>query len=409
MASPLFSERHLSDVLSDKERGLSAEITALDEGRVLKTTPEALSDYLVEKYRVDPLELNESAIEVDYSDARVDVSHRFEYGGFDRGRPTYVTGTRITFYVPFTGDSELFRYAPSRVSLSPPRATIQANLLVFVYERPAQEASQIKREFEQDLQQVRNHIEWMSGDVLKFNSTLRQKASQGVDSRREKLHQDRGIVEDLGFPVRRRCGVPTTYVVPEVKRRVAPQLPPVSSEPYRPDPTLDDAEYENILSIIQNMTMVMERSPKAFMEMGEEDLRQHYLVQLNGQYEGQSTGETFNFEGKTDILIRSGGMNLFIAECKFWTGPKGLTAALDQLLGYASWRDTKTALLIFNRSTQMTTVLSRIPEVVTQHPNYKSDRSYDLETGFRYTFGHKDDPDRDLILTILVFDIPSDA
>ena len=409
MASPLFSDRHLSDVLSDKERRLSAEITSLDEERVLKTSPDALCDYLFEKHRVDPVELDESAIEVEYGDAQVDVSHRFEYAVFDRGRPTFVTGTMIAFYVPFTGDSDLFKYAPSRFSLSPPRATIQGSLLVFVYERPAQEASQIRQEFERDLQQVRNYIEWMSGDVLNFNSTLRQKAAQLVESRREKLHQDRGIVENLGFPVRRRSGVPTTYVVPEVRRRVAPQLPEVSSEPYRPEPTLADAEYENILSIIQNMTMVMERSPKAFMEMGEEDLRQHYLVQLNGQYEGQSTGETFNYEGKTDILIRSGGKNLFIAECKFWTGPKGLTAALDQLLGYASWRDTKTALLIFNRSAQMTTVLSRIPEVVAQHPSYKSDRSYDLETGFRYIFGHKDDSDRDLVLTVLVFDIPSDV
>jgi hypothetical protein len=39
--------------------------------------------------------------------------------------------------------------------------------------------------------------------------------------------------------------------------------------------------------------------------MREEDLRQHFLVQLNGQYEGQATGETFNFQGKTDILIRA--------------------------------------------------------------------------------------------------------
>jgi hypothetical protein len=52
------------------------------------------------------------------------------------------------------------------------------------------------------------------------------------------------------------------------------------------------------------MTHVMEQSPHAFVKMGEEDLRTHFLVQLNGVYEGQATGETFNFEGKTDILIR---------------------------------------------------------------------------------------------------------
>ena len=155
------------------------------------------------------------------------------------------------------------------------------------------------------------------------------------------------------------------------------------------------------------MVVVMERSPKAFIGMGEEDLRTHFLVHLNGHYEGQATGETFNYEGKTDILIRVDDSNIFIAECKFWTGPSGLKEALDQLLGYTSWRDTKTALLVFNRDREMSTVLNRIPDVVREHAGYKADRTYPSETGFRYVFGHRDDANRELILTVLVFDVPA--
>jgi hypothetical protein len=40
--------------------------------------------------------------------------------------------------------------------------------------------------------------------------------------------------------------------------------------------------------------------------MGEETLRAHFLVQLNGVYEGHATEEMLNFEGNTDILIRVG-------------------------------------------------------------------------------------------------------
>jgi hypothetical protein len=141
--------------------------------------------------------------------------------------------------------------------------------------------------------------------------------------------------------------------------------------------------------------------------MNEEDLRQHFLVQLNGQYEGQATGETFNFEGKTDILIRAEGKNIFIAECKFWRGPAALTEALDQLLGYASWRDTKTALLVFNREKSFSAVLAKIPEVVKAHSNFKRELSYDSETGFRYVLHHRDDKNRELTLTILAFEVPA--
>jgi hypothetical protein len=33
-------------------------------------------------------------------------------------------------------------------------------------------------------------------------------------------------------------------------------------------------------------------------------IRQHFLVQLNGQFEGDASGETFNYDGKTDIPKR---------------------------------------------------------------------------------------------------------
>lgn len=79
------------------------------------------------------------------------------------------------------------------------------------------------------------------------------------------------------------------------------------------------------------MVMVMERSPQTFKTLQEEDIRNHFLVQLNGQYEGQATGETFNASGKTDILIRADGKNIFIAECKFGDGLKSFTRAIEQL------------------------------------------------------------------------------
>jgi hypothetical protein len=65
---------------------------------------------------------------------------------------------------------------------------------------------------------------------------------------------------------------------------------------------------------------------------------------LNGVFEGQATGETFNFQGKTDILIRAQGKNIFIAECKFWKGEKVFLETIDQLLSYLSWRDSKAAI-----------------------------------------------------------------
>lgn len=164
--------------------------------------------------------------------------------------------------------------------------------------------------------------------------------------------------------------------------------------------------YNHILSVIQNMAHVMERSPSAFKEMGEEDLRQHFLVQLNGQFEGAATGETFNVNGKTDILLRANGRNVFIAECKFWKGPKHYRETIDQLLGYTAWRDTKTAILVFNRGTAMSTVLDGIRNETSLHKNFKRQFDWKHESGYRYFFHHNGDTNREFMLTVLVFDVP---
>ena len=406
MADLLFCDADLRSVLDAQGQKLAQEIGSLSEDRVLNTSPEALSDYFVQKYTVEPIVIDESGIEVDYGDAQIDVSQRFGYVVFDRSRPTYVTGTRITFFLPFSGDPELFKCRPSTFNLNPPRGAVRDNELMLAYEQTAEGVSTIENEFEREKQEIKKYLGWVADEVEQFNSTVRQKVSQDIGIRREKLLRDRGVVESLGFPLKRRSGVPTTYAAPEVKRRIVPKLPTASTQPFKPEPILELDEYEHILSVISNMVVVMERSPRAFKGMGEEDLRQHFLVQLNGQYEGQATGETFNYEGKTDVLIRVEGKNIFIAECKFWTGPAGLTDAIDQLLGYTSWRDTKTALLVFNRDTTMSTVLQRIPETIQKHPNYKSSLDYDSETGFRYVFGHRDDPDREFTLAVLTFDVP---
>lgn len=71
------------------------------------------------------------------------------------------------------------------------------------------------------------------------------------------------------------------------------------------------------------------------------------------------------FEGKTDILICRGERNTFVAECTFWDGPAMLTKAIDQLRGCASWRGTKTAILLFNRGRELSKVLAQVgPTVV---------------------------------------------
>ncbi len=88
-----------------------------------------------------------------------------------------------------------------------------------------------------------------------------------------------------------------------------------------------------------------------------------------------ATSETFNKIGKADILIQDNeGINIFIAECKIWHGGQELLNAINQLLErYVTWRDEKTALIIFNKDNKdFSKLLMTAKKTIKKHPNFDS-------------------------------------
>jgi hypothetical protein len=317
-----------------------------------------------------------------------------------------VIGTKITLYIPYEGDLDLFKYRPSRYYTNSLKGTLNKQELLLFFEGANYPQEQVKAEFERQITKIKDYLGWVEVEVRGFNDNLAQNIALQITNRRNKLLKDSDLVSSLGFPLRERNEMPKTYAVPVERKRIISQ-PVASTESFVPEPTLDMENYDHILNVVNNMALVMERSPQAFRNMSEENIRQHFLVQLNGHYEGQATGETFNYEGKTDILIRDKGKNIFISECKFWKGANVLIETIDQLLGYLSWRDTKTAIFLFNRNKDLSKVLSQIPEIVKSHSKFKKEIQYNSQTGFRYIFSHNNDFNRELYLTILVFDVPN--
>jgi hypothetical protein len=403
----LFSDADWFSVEQNQLQKMQEEIAAVNGDRLLNTAVDDLARYFESKFTIEVPALVTEEIVVDQREAKIDVRHDPRRWIDDRSRPVYVPGTEVEIEIPFTGDAEVFRVRPTSYTMSPPRAEVRSNALVLRISGTDLTADGVQQSINQTINELQSHLSTLRTNAAGLNQQLFQRAKTAIEFRRQKLLADRNLVGALGFKMKQRDGNQRTFSAPEVKRRIGPTMPPASSAPYKPEPVLNNDDYEHILSVLDNMAHVMERSPSAFHHMDEEALRTHFLVQLNGHYEGQATGETFNYEGKTDILVRSGDKNIFIAECKFWGGPKKLSETIDQLLGYSSWRDTKTAVIIFNRNRDFSRVLATIPVTAKQHPNFKRELAGRTDTRFRYCFSHRDDANRELLLTILVFDVPT--
>lgn len=403
----LFSEYDMHSLLEGQRKSVREEVASMEGNRLLNTSVDDLCEYFVEKYQLHPPVLLADQAVADQKETQIDVSNDFNRFISDPSRPFYVPGTEVILEVPFQGEAVFFKVRPSTFTTMLPVAAIRDNTLLLSVFGTDLTPEETKSQLDQELHKIKEYLGWIANDVQPFNDELGALARQAIDSRRQKLLANQSLVASLGFALKRRDGAPNTYAAPEVRRKAFPALPQASTAPFAPEPALEMENYEHILKVVSSMVQVMERSPKAFRDMKEEDIRNHFLVQLNGQYEGNATGETFNHSGKTDILIRVQDRNIFIAECKFWGGSKTLLEAIDQILDYTNWRDTKTAIMLFNRNKDFSRILGAIPETVKSHPKCKRQRKYASETGFRFTLGHRDDENRELLLTILAFDVPN--
>ncbi len=247
----LFSERDLRAVMEATKAKMLQEIEAYPANQLLNTSLDDLATYFAAKFEITPVNIIDDQIRVDQQETKVDVSRDPMRSITDRDRPFYIPGTLITLYVPFEGDPDIFNCRPSAFNCNPPRGRIQGNMLEFAISCTGHNAQAVKSELDRLLGSVREYLGWAARDLTSFNTTLKDVARRHIEARRQKLLNDQGLVASLGFPLRERPSAPTTYIAPEVRRKVVPKPPPASTKAYVPEPTLEMAEYENILSIIQ--------------------------------------------------------------------------------------------------------------------------------------------------------------
>jgi hypothetical protein len=399
----LFSQYSLQESLGNQPKAICEKVENFREDHILTVPEEDLVADLADEAQWDPPILGEPFIA---ADREINVSR----SDTDYGRlRTYVTKvTQIEIHIPFSGDSTFFNMQPPHSQWTRPSALIHSEHLEIILEGANLSPETVRREIDKFVTDIKFHLDQIVEAATTHNATIADKIRPFIQQRKKRILERRKMVSSIGLPIKQREDAPKTYAVPNVRRKAKLVVPPAKHTSFVPEPALDEKEYQNILSIMRSMVQVMERSPHAFRHLKEEDLRWQFLVQLNGQYEGRATGETFNYKGDTDILIREQDRNVFIGECKVWKGPSSLTGAIDQVLDrYLHWRDTKTAILIFNRNKNFSDVLAQIQPTVESHPCFKRAVGQTSETEWRFVLRNRDDANREVHLSVLAFDIPS--
>lgn len=372
------------------------DVDEIDERDLVTTSSNDLLETIWPKYVFDFPAIDEAAIST-----RHESKVQEQNDGY--GRTIRADFDFYIFEIPFLGVPAAFDWRPTTMNLTPPMGRIRGQTVEIEFSGINADSSTIARQFQQSLGQIKQYLKWLEADIEKGLTQCQAQILERIEHRKRRIHQKESVLAGLGYPVKRRDDAPRIAIPLKRKVIVKPPRDPANRQTIEPY-LLPDA-YEAILDVCFSMSLLIERNPTTFARLDEEVLRDHFLLQLNGQFEGAATGETFNAHGKTDILIRVDNKNIFAAECKFWSGPKSLTKAIDQLFSYLTWRDSKAAILLFSRNVGFSQVLADMRTAIESHPQFLQSVPVNLEHCLRAAMKRPDDPSRIHTLTVLPFDL----
>ncbi|MEX5637711.1 hypothetical protein [Parafrankia sp. FMc2] len=278
-----------------------------------------------------------------------------------------VPASKIVVSFPISGTAEMLDYRASTFSMSGEYGKVAGGAVVVEVVDRTLTTAVIQEQIKQVRKNIDQRVDWANADLARFYATADQAIRSAHASRKQRVLNDRAVEESLGIPVR-TSAAPRPPVTAH-RKQVALQVRKEQSK-FVPEPVLADAVYQDILEVVRSWANTLERSPRTAGKLDEEELRDLLLGTLNGYWKGAAGGELFNGDGKTDILIREGDRNAFIAECKIWRGPKGVAGALNQLLSYLVWRDSKAALVMFIKTADPAATIDKLHVAVQAHGSY---------------------------------------
>lgn len=402
----VFAERELRNYLEENDQKIKSHIEKESENYILNVNETEYINYLSGEFTIDTLIIDFGNTFVTSYEKQIPAKQfpRDFYVSQGESYPKQV----VIYHLPYAGNADLLRYTPNTHLLWTKEIFIADQSVCFEIINFGGNPDEIKRGAQQIINDLKTQLGHLTIEIDGYNARLPNKIKQNFKARKQLFLDNNKLLSSLGVPISKRGDLPQTYAIPTPKiRKSITVRPNVLASEYKPEPTLDQPVYHDIIQTIYDVGKVFERYPSTYSGKGEEDLRDHLLLYLEPRFEGSATGETFNKAGKTDILIRYQNSNAFIAECKFWQGSKNYLAAITQLLGYLTWRDSKAAVVVFVNNKDFSSVLKAVEEATPTHPNYLGYVNKEGDSWFNYRLHINEDPSREVKVAVLLFHIPS--
>ncbi|MDK2069855.1 hypothetical protein PT510_04505 [Aliarcobacter butzleri] len=386
---------------------IKREIESNSKDYILNVDEAEYLQYLEEKYKLFPLEIDKSSEHINEPYIEKKERENRDWGG------TYTVEVyNIKVSYPYKGTKELFYIKPSTWTMTHYRICLsEPSVVSFIVKLTQKDAELFKREKETAFGSAFANVCNINNFVSSWNNGLKELVKNEFNRIKTKYKDENSFFAAINVKTNQEAS--KVFSVPTIKKIETPKPKLDGEKSYTLEPAMSDLMYKDVLDVIYALGRSMERKPSLHIGKDEESLRDQFLFALEVKYEGvTATGETFNKNGKTDILLKheKDGSNLFIAECKIWHGQKQFLEAISQLFDrYLTWRDSKVAVMMFVKNKEMSNIVDTVKDTVSKHDYFVEELdTTSKDSSFSYKFHLKDDKEKVVFLEVMLFHFPED-
>jgi hypothetical protein len=382
------------------QQAVRQEVQALSKDYILGVDENTYKSFLIERYSLQPLEV--------FTDSE-HITPRTEKQSFqdDFGRTGYREIYLFQVRYNFGGSAELFQIKSNPWKMTSHPISVDSDTVTFELKMARKDPDEFKRKKDESFRESFANVENINKNAAEWNQSLPQWVNSIFDGRKKHFAAENDFFAAINVAPDPRTS--EIFTAPTIKRQVVPRPNVSPKKQFSRVPTMSDEMYEDVLKVLSQAGCGMERKPSLYRGKEEEDVRDQFLLFLETRYAATTgTSETFNKAGKTDILLKyEDGTNLFVAECKWWSGETEFHAAIKQLFDrYLTWRDSKAALLLFVRNKNFSAVINKVRSEAAKSPYFIGPAADRGETSLAFDFHLSSDEQRLVRFAILLFSFP---
>ena len=373
--------KSIPDYYKEITESVRGEILRESDEQIVGSDTEELARYYSDRYQLTPIIEEENTTwkhenyvktiqahereefygqqgDIDWQCERVIIEIPIQYNG----NVDKISELRSSTFSPSFSERE-FSWSSEKITCS-----IETKCYGFNYDE-----DKIAQEINSAIGKIKQLIEWKNNDIQSENSSFFGNIKNLIENRKQDIQKNKEKIQSLT----QKINIPLKKNISQGAQRIALDQKPIINRikpaPHLPEEyVLDENKVNDILEVLDNQAKSFERTPKSLTSLGEENLRDLLLANLNSIFAGKATGETFSKKGKTDIYLNIDKGNILVFECKLWGGKKIFHETIDQLRRYLTWRHNFGVIIIFVRIKNFSKIISEIPENIKESVSFRN-------------------------------------